>query len=593
MRAGTFIVSGVLLAVFASGAQAATKADRVLRGGDIETMNPAQPNAEAVALKDGKIIYVGDNEGAKQYVSGKTEVIDLKGKYVTPGLIDPHNHVIASDFVNQGVNLASAKTIDQLVQLVKNYAEANPKLKVIQGTDYRPGLFGRHPTAKELDQAVTDRPVVVLGNSAHDAVFNTFALKKAGINSETAVDIAPGLVYWQRDDNGEITGAAIETQYMKTMVDIGAWQPETMVPATIEKMQGYLVSQGVTTVQVPGLITPSFGVDSPGVMKDFEEILPLLDKRVKNGKAQVRLNVMPFMKMADADPEEYVFFVNRMRKKYDSDMLRVDSIKMHADGLWFDRSMAMLEPYVMTEDDKSPYIAPLAIDASRVYATIMKATPNDLNVVVHADGTHMVKQFVEAVVMSKQTWAEQDVRHRVDHVGFIHPDTVAKVRQYDIPINATPVFYNEVDSGPGGSAIYQRIHPHVVERSMGMYTDLAYQGVKVSLGGDAPGTIIEEAYPVWLMQQAMTLTQPGRPETKPFPPMRSKWTIDKALESMTTTAAWQLRMEDKIGSIEVGKYADLAIFNKSLREIEAENLVKEARVVGTILNGEFTHRKGM
>ena len=96
-----------------------------------------------------------------------------------------------------------------------------------------------------------------------------------------------------------------------------------------------------------------------------------------------------------------------------------------------------------------------------------------------------------------------------------------------------------------------------------------------------------------MFQQAMTLGQPGRPELKPFPPMRKRFTIDQALESMTVNAAWQLRMEDKIGSIEVGKYADLAVFNKSLRKIEAENLVEQVEVLGTILNGEFTHRKGI
>lgn len=130
-------------------------------------------------MKDGKIVYVGDDEGAKKFIGDKTDVIDLDGYYVTPGFIDVHNHVIASDFVNPGVNLSSAKSVDKLVKLVKECADANPDLEVIQGTDYRPvALGGRHPIAKELDKAVNDRPLVVMGNSAHDAVFNSFALEK-------------------------------------------------------------------------------------------------------------------------------------------------------------------------------------------------------------------------------------------------------------------------------------------------------------------------------------------------------------------------------------------------------------------------------
>lgn len=95
------------------------------------------------------------------------------------------------------------------------------------------------------------------------------------------------------------------------------------------------------------------------------------------------------------------------------------------------------------------------------------------------------------------------------------------------------------------------------------------------------------------MEQATTLVEPSIEGSQPFPDWRPKMTIDQALHAYTVAPAWQMQMEDKIGSLEVGKYADIAIFEKSLRDIEPENLIEEANVVATILNGEFTHRDGI
>lgn len=583
------VVLAVFIATqaFTNLVDAAEMADRALIRGVIETMNPAQPNASAVAMKAGKIVYVGDDEGVKEFIGDKTDVIDLKGYYVTPGLIDSHTHVIASNFTVSGLNVEAAQSVDEMLEMMKEYADQNPDLKVLQAVNYRPAALGRNPNSADLDKLGLDKPVVLLGNSSHDGVFNSVALEMAGIDNDVE-DTVPGVVYWERDASGDITGAAIETQWMQPYVDIGAWDPDVMVPETMERMQGFLATKGVTSVLVPGVITPNFGISSEGTRKDFEDIMPILADRIKTGKAKMRINVMPFMKLLDADPDDYVPFVVRMREKYNDDMLRVNSIKMHADGHYNDRSMAMLEPYNMADGDELPYLAPLTMSGDVIHATIMKATSENLNVVLHTDGTRAIQTATSSIIASKKAYPGATTRHRMDHVSFIDPDTVEQILKYDIPLNATPIFTNATDSGQDGSAVYDKYSKETVARTMGVYTDLAYKGVKVSLGGDPPGSVVEETYPVWLFQQAMTLQQPERPELRPFPPMRQRFTIDKALESMTVTGAWQLGMEDKIGSIEVGKYADFAIFNKSLREILPHNLVEQARVLATILNGEFT-----
>ena len=113
------------------------------------------------------------------------------------------------------------------------------------------------------------------------------------------------------------------------------------------------------------------------------------------------------------------------------------------------------------------------------------------------------------------------------------------------------------------------------------------------LSGDAPGAPIQRAYPAYLFQQSMTLIEPSIDGAEPFPDWRPKMTIDQVLNAYTRAPAWQMGMEDVIGSLEVGKYADIAIWEKNLREISGENMIEEATVAGTLLNGEFTYRGGM
>ncbi|GGZ71814.1 amidohydrolase [Algibacter mikhailovii] len=595
----SFLLVGLLIACnsdgknnSASSAAEIVVADKVLQNGTIETMNPDQPTAEAVAMKDGKIVFVGSNNNVKDFVGDNTEVIDLGGKYVTPGFIDAHTHVIASSFTTSGVNVQAAQSIDEMLAIIKEYSDKNPDLKVVQAVSYRPAALGRNPSAADLDKLGLDKPVVALGNSSHDGVFNTVALKLAKIDNNVK-DNVPGVVYWERDASGNITGAAIETQWMQTYVDIGAWIPEIMVPETMNYMQGYLASQGVTSVLVPGVITPNFGISSEATRQDFEDIMKILTTRIESGEAKMRINTMPFMKLLDADPDDYVPFAVRMREKYNNDMLRVNSLKMHADGHYNDRAMSMSEPYNKDEGDDLPYLAPLAMSADVIHATIMKATSENINVVLHADGTRVIQTATNSIIASKKAYPEATTRHRMDHISFINPETAAQIMEYNIPLNATPIFTNAVENGKDGEAVLKKYSKETVERTMGLYMEMAQNGANVSLGGDPPGSVVEEAYPVWLFQQAMTLEQPGRPELGAFPQNRKPYTIDDALKSMTVNAAWQLQMEDKIGSIEVGKYADFAVFNKSLRDIKPENLVEEAKCVGTMLYGEYTHNDGM
>ncbi len=581
-----------VLAALAGCSQAAPSADRVLLNGVIETMNEGQPRAEAIAIKDGRIIFVGSSKDVRAHIGDDTDLIDLAGKYVTPGFIESHNHVVASLWTTMGVDLSSARSADDIGRLLKEHVEANPdETGPIVGFGWTPAAIGTQgPRAADLDKWDLGRPAIAIGNYVHDAGLNTLALEAAGITNDTP-DLQPGVIFWERDDNGDITGLGIEGIFFEAYVKLGAWQPQKMVPESIEELQGFLASQGVTTSMVPGLITPGVVISSDMVMEDMREILAILQQRIDADRALMRLNVMPMFKLPDADPQGFVDFVREMRQTYNSDLLRVNKIKVHPALAWVTRGATQLVPYIPENEGDAPTWGSYGVTPDRMFEVINRANMHDIDVITHADGARLIKRLTEIIIEAKQHYP--NARNRLDHISMMDLETRKKVVENNIPTNATPMFTNELDAGLKGKVIKGYMLKNYIEHAYSPYQQLAQDYDNVSLSGDSPGAAIDKAYPVYLIQQAITNIEPSLEGSTPFPPWRPTMTLDQALHAYTVAPAWQMGMEDVIGSLEVGKHADMAIFEKSLRDIEPLELIEKARVVGTLLGGEFTHREGL
>jgi predicted amidohydrolase YtcJ len=137
-------------------------------------------------------------------------------------------------------------------------------------------LNDRRPQAKHLDAVGVDRPAVAIGNYCHDCVLNSVALKKAGIDNETAIDTQPGVIYWDRGEKGSITGLAIEGQYAQAYIDIGAWQPQTMVPEAIDYLQGFLAASQVRPRGIPRAAIHDSADTAAVPMTPAESVAPFL-----------------------------------------------------------------------------------------------------------------------------------------------------------------------------------------------------------------------------------------------------------------------------------------------------------------------------
>lgn len=553
-------------------------ADTVFTGGRVYTVNDGQPWAEAVAVKGNKIVFVGDVEGVKKHIGDGTQVIDTKGKTVMPGFVSAHDHLISSLWTSSGVQLFDQSTKEGYLKKIKEYAEANPDDKVIKGIGWSTGNYGYRPTAKELDEAVPDRPAIILDFTVHDAWLNTKAFEKANITKETPDD-QPGVIYWVRDDEGKPTGCGIEGQWMEAYVAIGAWEPDKMMREASTKLFGIAAQNGTTTFLNPGIVTPNVK-DTNGMMQeDMKAAYKMLSEMNEAGTLKLRTFAQPIFKNPKADTAQLIGFASDMRKMYGGDKLGVKSVKIHPEGNWNAEIAPFLEPY------QSGKMGTFGIPPEKIKEIMVAAAKADLDIAIHSDSTGSARAAVDGILAAREV--NPGVRHAIHHATFIHPDDQKRIIENKIPINSTPNFTNDW-SNTDKDAL-RLLGEKRVAAIMGRYPEFARAGVSVSLSADVPSTPPTMQAPLFCVQGAVTLKDPSNPEAKHFPPNVDPMTVEQALRSITIEPAWQLRMEDKVGSLEVGKLADIVVLDANPLEVDKSEIAK-IKVLATMMDGKFTHQ---
>ncbi len=580
MRSSIFAVF-LTVSLFAAAPVWAAPADYVFTNARVYTVNEKQPWAEAVAVKDIKIVYVGDAKGAAKFAGKGTEQFDLKGKMVLPGFVSGHDHMIASAWTKVGLDLFAAETGEDYRRLIKEYAEANPDLDIVIGYGWEQSKFGGFPTAKDLDALIPDRPALFFDYTIHDAWLNSKALEAANITRDTP-DPQPGFSYWRRDAEGNPEGVAIEASWLQAYIDIGAWKPEIMMSESQHYLYQKAAESGLTAVIVPGLITPNL-TNLPEALRDFKAAFAMLDKLDKDGKLQLRTSIFMIYKSPEGDVDELVNETLDMRKKYDSDRLRVGGIKIHPEGNWMTKTSLQLEPFL--DGDKGS----AGLTGEKIREIVLAGNKAGLDVITHVDGSATVRATVDATEASRKA-GNTDARNTLQHYHLVDPADHERVVKMGLPVNVTPVFSTDWENQD--EQAFEMLGKERVNAEMNLYPDAVRRGVKVSLSADIPSAPVELIGPLYNMETAITLLDPNNADSKPFPLGKKGLTLEQAIKGVTIFPAWQMRMEDKIGTLEVGKYADLVILEKNLFDVDTHD-VTDVKVMGTMMGGKFTHRDGI
>jgi predicted amidohydrolase YtcJ len=565
-----------MLAASCSSGGDQESAELILTGARIFTSNTQQPWAETVAIRSGRFVYVGDSAGAAEFRSDNTQIVDLDGRLVIPGLVDSHAHPGYIDVEQYGE--ISATNEAELLVAVKEFAEASPGDGWLRLCCWPIDLYvegDRGPDKETLDSVVSDRPVWFVSEWWHSGWLNSKALEELGVDENTP-DPKLGVAAFVRAANGEPTGWVKEG---------GGWQlfaehfpiddPEHSQSHEENMVAGLqlLSESGVTTLYDAG----NFGFEDRvyGFMAGLEA----------EGRLPVRYEGT-YQVFTPERRHSAISEVKRYRREYGGDRLQFNTVKLFMDGIYQNRTSALLEPYV---DDPS-YVGETILSVEELRDFLLELSAERLDLHIHAEGDLAVKRVLDAVE-SAQGIANDGFYTRVtiSHLGLIDPADLPRIAELGVIANFTPWWFttDEDDServSLGDARFGRMFNPKPL-------FDL---GVVVTLssdewwGGERLPTYLN---PYFGMQIGHTRKYPSEwreEEEQARPPNDGQLSIEQLIMGYTQNGAYQMRMEGEIGSIEKGKLADLVVLDDNLFDIDRDKIWK-AKPVAVLMEGEVIH----
>lgn len=546
--------------------------DTVLINGKIITVGPEDSIAEAVAIKDGKIIAVGSNEMAKKMIGKSTQVIDLKGLTATPGLIDSHCHFSGANMLYVvDLSYPAVKKIPDVIEKVKAKIETLKPGDWIRGRGWDEGKLEelRYIFAYDIDPVSPNNPVWLTHTMGHYGTANSYALKLANITKETP-DPPGGTI--DKYPDGTPTGVLKESAQGLVGRLIPGLTPEQMQRG-IEKIVEEFNKEGMTAVKDPGI----------GLFKwdAYRKILA-------QGKLTVRVFVLWIGGKTEKDAKNLIKRVGAFTKPYIStgdDRLISGGIKIFLDGSGGARTAWLYNEWNKNykDIDKGNYGYPVI--KPEVFRKMLKMYHDaGLHMGVHAIGDRAIDWLVDSYALALKENPIHGLRHSIIHCNIPTDRAIEMMAEMQKTHDAG---YPEAQSTFMwwiGDTYAGNFGPERDLRLMPFKTYLE-RGVTWGGGSDFSVTPFPAKYGIWA-----AITREPLLGIYGLHPFGTEESIDvhNALKAYTIWSARQIFLEDKIGSIERGKYADIAIWNKDLYMIPAAE-IKELKCQMTLLEGDIVY----
>ncbi len=539
-------------------------ADMVLQNGRFYTVDPAQPWADAVAIEDGRFVYVGGAEGVKGFIDRGTVQYDLQGRFVLPGLVDSHTHpgkvARSVDYVELPW---TPETKQEMFDALVAYADQNPDKEFIVGGRWPTGLFGEEgPHRNELDAVIRDRPVILTDTSGHAQWLNTRALEVLGIDRNTP-DPIPGLSFLYRDADGEPTGWIKERAISGQLAAAGIG--DQVSADSLAGFLDYLAALGVTVVFDAGN-----GDEGYRAAAELER-----DNRMPlRYEGSYRIEVEDQFSGAVQE-------LKRLRNTYGGERLRFNTIKVMFDGVSEIRTSAVLEPFLGEES----YRGKTLVDATRLSDFILELHAEEIDLHLHTVGDAAIRTALNAVEAAHaELGGKPDVRITLCHLEIIDEADFDRFKKLNIFSNFSPQWHGGHIQGAQltlGQERYDR---------MFSAQPLLDRQVSVTFSSDITNAgkwRTDRASPFFGMQVGHTRVEPefGAKATI-RPPEDERLSLEDMIRGYTLNGAAQLGLEHDLGSIEVGKLADLVVLDRDLFAT-LPSQIKSARPTAVLLEGKL------
>jgi len=556
-----FGLASVFLAIFVLLISCGPKpeaADWLVTEARVYTVNPAQPWAEAVAIKGDKIVFVGSAREAKRFTGKQTRVIKAGGKLLLPGIQDSHVHFLSGSLNLTRVDLSDTRTVEEIQDRIRRFAAAHPEQKWVQGRGWMYSAFpGNMPHKKYLDEVVPDRPAVMRCADGHTSWVNSRALVLAGITRKTP-DPADGKIV--RDSQSEPTGALLEgaSELVSRLI------PE---PDREEKLAALRVGMkeaarwGVTCAH--------------GLGGEFEE-LELFEQIKREGSQTLRLVVA--MWIDEPGPQEKDFKAyEEARARNNDNWLAVRGVKLMLDGVIDSGTGAMLEPYAGQGDNRGK----LFWEPEDYKKAVLECARRGLQVSTHAIGDRAIRLALEAYELAARESGHPELRYKVEHAECIAAEDLKRFGQPFIIASFQPLHANPDPAWM--SAWIKNAGPEREQRAFA-WNSVLKAGGHLAFGSDWPVVTIN---PWPGIQMAVTREDwEGNPQGGWLP--GEKITLEQAIYAYTLGGAFALNEENLRGSIEPGKLADLVLLSQNIFAIPA-NKIKETVPLLTLVGGRIMY----
>ena len=555
--------------------ETAPAADVLLINGRVYTVNPEQPWAEAIAIKDGRILYIGSDEDAAAYRGGETEVIDIEGKMVMPGLNDLHVHPVYGFTVQLfECVFPGTATPDVVRQTVSRCVEESPEAKWIIGGQWETDFFIKHdiPSPRKwLDEISGDKAVILRDTSFHNRWVNSKALELAGLTRDSPPDrleISGGEIVLDQE-TGEPNGLLYENAAGPVLSIIPDWTEAQYLQAARES---------VKAANRFGLTGIKDAWATPQALKAYKA----LDD---NGEVSVHLvtsiSVLPMLdKEKNLDPT----ILEQVRSAYRGRHVNTDSVKISMDGVpSASRTAAMLADYMPahagapTHNGKQHYtqqeLSQLIVQLDKLGATVK----------VHTAGDRSVRVTLNAIEAARQANGDSGLRHELAHAGYIDDADIPRFAELNAVAELSPYIWFpsvKVDSiiRAVGEQRGQRYWP---------VRDLLEAGAQVVAGSDWPAGALSSMNP-WVGLEALVS------RANPWDLRQDRlWeeqaiTLEQALAMYTCSGAKALLLEHESGSLEAGKLADIIVLEHNLFEIPVSR-ISDTQVSLTLFGGRIVN----
>ena len=549
LKTAAALPAGLALAGGTSrAATPAGHADLVVTGATILTMDPAQPVAQALAVRGDRLLAVGRDEDCLAFADRATRRIDGRGLTVTPGFIDAHSHpLMAREAIGVNVNL---RRIADVKRALAGKAAETPPGHWVRGVMYDDTKFEeeRPLDRRDIDEAVPDHPVIVRHRGGHTAVVNSKAFELAGVTADTPDPF--GGRYFR--EGGELTGKVAE-HAMDVFFEVGTW-PE--MDRDTWRRSAEIATRDMAAV---GLTSTT---DAYGDRDGFVAYRDAKDA----GALSCRIAFMPggnseiFAALKEAG----------IASGFGDDMLRIAAVKYSADGSASERTMSMSTPYAGAPDDYGI----LTMTQEQIDEAVDDAVAHDFRVGIHANGDVAIDRVLKAYERVLKNHEGPNPRHRIEHCSLVNDELLGRIKAAGVvptPFYTYIYYHGEKWSAYGDEKM----------RSMFAHRSFLDYGIPVAPASDfTPGPY----EPMMAIQSMVTRTDSrGRVWGA-----NQRVSVEEALRICTVHGAYASFEEDSKGSLRAGMLADFAMLGADPRRVDPLAII-EIPVVRTVMGGRVTH----